>query len=387
MLYGVVQDILEQLDDVERRIAAVTDGIRVAGLCAPQHSGKINQALKLDNKVMPLEDYMAFVQNGGMQGAFAFFPIEQHARVLGELYATKERLKQSYYEITGISDIVRGQTSPTETATAQQLKGHYNNLRVKPLQMEFERFVKDTIAIVAEVVAEQFSTETLFEASGAAGLREFQENPPIFEEAVRLLKEEGVRNFRIDVETDSTVALNEQSDKQQAMEFLSTFGNFLGEAVPLAQAVPMLQPALTETALYVIRKFNSARNLESTFEAVLDAAEQAAQQPKQQGPDPKVQQAMMEMQQQAMEQRQRMQLEMAKLQQDAQKAQAEYQAEMTKIRSDYEVELVKAKAQIEMERERNLAKLRGEEIKAEAAGQRELMKEVAETNRQQMPTF
>jgi hypothetical protein len=43
------------------------------------------------------------------------------------------------YEVTGISDIVRGQGNAQETATAQEIKSQWGSLRIRKLQKQIER--------------------------------------------------------------------------------------------------------------------------------------------------------------------------------------------------------------------------------------------------------
>ncbi len=75
-------------------------------------------------------------------------------------------MKQDLYEITGISDIVRGQTSASETATAQQIKGQFATLRLDNNQKDVARFSKDLVVIMTEVIAKHFSLDTIKQVSG-----------------------------------------------------------------------------------------------------------------------------------------------------------------------------------------------------------------------------
>ena len=58
---------------------------------------------------------------------------ETAAAVLNFLYQQREQSKQAIYEITGISDIVRGASHSSETATAQQIKTEWGSLRIKKI--------------------------------------------------------------------------------------------------------------------------------------------------------------------------------------------------------------------------------------------------------------
>lgn len=175
------------------------------------------------------------------------------------LYQARDRVKADSYEISGISDLVRGATDPRETATAQERKAQYANLRLKKKQQNVQRFVRDVVAIMGEIIAEQFSPETLYKMTGTDFLPD--EMKSRFEEAVELLRDDAMRTYRIDIETDSTIAVDENLEKEQRVEFLSAVGSFIQQAQMLAGAVPELTPTLGEMMLFGVRAFKSGRRL------------------------------------------------------------------------------------------------------------------------------
>src|SRR5690348_4841834 len=69
------------------------------------------------------------------------------------------------YQITGLSDIIRGLSDPNETATAQQIKGQFSVLRISDAQTEVQRFCRDVIRICAEIIA-GYDLNTLKQISG-----------------------------------------------------------------------------------------------------------------------------------------------------------------------------------------------------------------------------
>jgi hypothetical protein len=107
-----------------------------------------------------------FAEGKGWDGNIAFLPVAEIANVLVQLIQIREQMKRDLFEVTGISDLVRGQGQASETATAQRIKGHYAGLRIEDRQRAQGRFAGDTVRIMAEIMAEQFSPETLLEMSG-----------------------------------------------------------------------------------------------------------------------------------------------------------------------------------------------------------------------------
>jgi len=86
-----------------------------------------------NNTLIPVDKWMAFSEKGGLQGSIQLLPLEVIAATLINLYTAHKNVTDQIYEITGISDIIRGQTSASETATAQQIKGQYAGTETKIL--------------------------------------------------------------------------------------------------------------------------------------------------------------------------------------------------------------------------------------------------------------
>jgi len=81
--------------------------------------------------------------------------------VLDGLFKCRDAIMQQIYEITGISDIMRGVTEASETAAAQQLKSTWGSSRVREKQKELARVARDVMRIMGEIIAEKFGVDTL----------------------------------------------------------------------------------------------------------------------------------------------------------------------------------------------------------------------------------
>ena len=69
--------------------------------------------------------------------------------------------------LTGISDIMRGTSDERETLGGQRLKTNASGTRLQHKQNEVARFARDTIRIMADIMCQHFSPQSLIEASGA----------------------------------------------------------------------------------------------------------------------------------------------------------------------------------------------------------------------------
>lgn len=292
--FSLYQDQARELDVLTERIAALMPMVRISGIydaAKPEIQRIFTE--NIENALVPTNDWPSYQLNGGLKSYMDLVPIDQVSEVVSNLYQIRERVKADLHEITGLSDIVRGTSDPRETATAQQIKGQYANLRLTDRQTEMQRFARDTVALMGEVMSEHFSPNTLAMMSGMEVISDpsAQEN---FVAAAALLKDDALRTFRIDVETDSTIAVNEQLDKQSRIEFLDVISKFLPPALELFNQVPQLGPAMAETLLFAVRGFRAGRVLEGTIEDAVKQITQERIEKASQAPEPTPEQQKMQ---------------------------------------------------------------------------------------------
>jgi hypothetical protein len=112
---------------------------------------------------------------------------------------------------------------------------------------------------------------------------------PTWAEVEGLLRDDEMRSFRIDIETDSTIEPNDQQEKQRRVEFIEAVGQYLEKTLTVAQLSPEMMPVIIEGLKFLVRGFRVGREMEDIIDQALDAlqakAEQAQQQP-QPGHDP-----------------------------------------------------------------------------------------------------
>jgi hypothetical protein len=200
---------------------------------------------------------------------------------LNACYASREQTKQVIYEITGLSDIIRGASVASETATAQQIKSQFASLRLKDHQKSVAQFASEILKIKAQLMCDLYPPQQLIEMSGIMGTQDAQFAEP----AIQLLKSEPARNFRIEVAADSLVEMDEQAEKSSRVEFLKAAGGFLQQALPVAQQAPEMTPLLAEMLLFGIRSFKAGRPMEAAFDTAM-AQLSAPKQPEEPKPDP-----------------------------------------------------------------------------------------------------
>lgn len=173
---------------------------------------------------------------------------------------------------------------------------------------------------------------------------------PTWEEVENLLKNPVHREFRLDIETDSTIRMDDDAEKASRVELVTAVGAFLDKAVMAGASAPEIIPMLGELMMFAIRSFKSARPIEQAFEDAMDALQKAASQPK---PNPELQKAQMEGQVQ-------IQVAQMKAQLDAQVEQAKQRAQEQQAAAQNQIEAARAQqdAQLTARLEEHKAQLK-----------------------------
>lgn len=305
------------------RIHSITAQIKVAGFYDAQLSELAGLATADDGtylSVSNLTERLASSNVSDFNKVIATLPLQEKVAVVRELQTLLAGEKARLDEASGIADVVRGATDPNETATAQQIKGQYAGMRMSRKSGEVSRCLRDCFRIMAEVMCEHFTPETWYLATG------IQPSP----EVLQVLKSDMGRTLAIDIETDSTIALEDAEEKKQRVEFLNYVTPFIEKMLPAIQAGALPGDLGKELLLFAIRSFKHGRQLEDSVEAApgsmqqLQQMQQQAQQAQQQS------QQMQQQLQQAQQQMQGMQQQIAqhdqqKVQADSMKAQADVQ--------------------------------------------------------------
>ena len=331
--YDLYKHQADELDRVTARINALVAMCRYRGLRA----GELNELTQLadakDGDFVPVENaqqYLSATGGGGLDRAMWITPIETIAKVIAQLEAHRMAVKDTIYEITGLSDILRGATVASETATAQQIKSQFGSLRIQDRQREVQRFARDLYRLKAEIMAERFEPENLSVMSGidlptpeqkAMAMQAGQPvEAPTWDDVMAVLRSDLMRAYRVDIETDSTIQADVARAQQNAAQFVQGFGGFIQAIGPAVQAGAMPMDVVSDLLTAFARSFKLGRQAEDALERLGQQARQP-QPESDNGAAAAAQAAQMEAQAKAAEMQMQQQAESARMELEGQKAQ------------------------------------------------------------------
>lgn len=300
--YKYYEEQAKELDKISQRIIAILPYMSMGGAYSDSlTTDDAETFLQAVEKYVPVQ----MPADSDIRKLIFERDISKLAGVLTTLYEERQQTIRAIQEITGISDIVRGQTVAQETATAQELKGNFAVSRLQPLQQEMEFFCRDLVRIIAELLAENYDIVELVQAAGLKIFdmddltKKFTEEleqvgvpPEEFSQALmaklkpytneikagqattinnmiaaaKILKNDKLRGWAIEVETDSTIKVDQNAEKQVALDFANALATVSQQFLPLLQAGVISRDAFKSLLSYIMRRFEGSEEVEELLD-------------------------------------------------------------------------------------------------------------------------
>lgn len=320
------QRLAKEIDKASRKLESLLDVISVSAFIPATMADEIKKILNGENIIIPIKDWIGMMEKGGMNGIVQWLPLQSIVAAAQALITIREQNRQALFEASGVSDIMRAQGDPNETATAQQIKGRYAGLRLSDRQRKMSLHALDVLRLMVEIAVEHFDTATLAEICAldipmsemerAAIIQRIDQQEALFTKQMELFqmgmaaKQQGMdinpgqppqkpempkrpetswelvhdklrsditRKITITIETQSTVLADEQADKESRIEFISAFATFVKELLPLITTGQFDMKTVKEILLFGVRGFPKSRTLETMIAAMPDEVKTPAQ--------------------------------------------------------------------------------------------------------------
>lgn len=311
-LYAFYEAQAKELNELSVRITRVVKAIRARGFYDARLKGFEDLFEAEDLKLIPVDDLEALNDNGiaGMDKHLWMMPNDKLVAVVQTLMAEREKAKQVIYEITGIADILRGSSVASETLGAQQIKEQWGRVRLRAMQQEVARYVVESLRIMAEIAASRLQPQTIIALTGQdlptnasreqarqqvamfqqqqamAQQQGFQppQPPPDAEQIMALanapvtwddvfavLKNDKLRSYKIDIESNSTLDAEATGDVEQMAALMNGMAQFMSGAAPLVQGGALPMEAVKGMLGVVVRRYPFGDKLEEYLEQAAPA--------------------------------------------------------------------------------------------------------------------
>lgn len=281
--YCLIKELLSELNGINSRMRLTMQALKVSGAydnSFPELAGIFNK----DVTLVAAKDFQRLKDAGGLRGILDFIPIEQYVTALQQLATRRQDIITQIYEVTGVSDIMRGNSDAGETATAVAKKTNFGTLRNQDRQNDMQRFIKDLFCIKAEIICELFSKDTLVGFLSP----DKRQNKALADAAVALLKNEKMRGMLLEVETDNVFNADEEAVK--TLNGVKTLGDLINAALPVVSQQPLLLPLYRAMIEAVCVSLPQARSFENVLEKVFNDISKDLNEPEPpRQPDPQLQ--------------------------------------------------------------------------------------------------
>lgn len=250
-----------------------------------------------DGKIMvPVPAWASLSSGGG--DPIIWMPIEQVASTITSCVELRRQLMEDTYQLIGLSDIMRGHVDADEKLGQSQLKQQNGSYRVRDKQQGLVRIARDLARMGAEIMAEKFTQKSLVDysqmplptdaqvkkqvreleaaakqqikalqeqAQEAMAQAEAQQQDPAqimaqfeqqqqqmleswgqqigaagqavtIEQVMDVLRDQKLRPYTLDIETDSTIYPDEMAEKSARAEFMQAFSGVVQTIQPLLMA-------------------------------------------------------------------------------------------------------------------------------------------------------
>tara|TARA_R110000803_G_scaffold56695_1_gene114069 strand:+ start:2521 stop:4731 length:2211 start_codon:yes stop_codon:yes gene_type:complete len=335
--YTLAQDLYNEIDKLQTRIAVITEAVRVVGVynaSADNLKSMFNQGN--DNDLIPVENWALFGENGGLAGQIQWLPLSDIVNSLRELITVRDQTIGLLQQTTGMTDIAKGGLNNQYEGVGQtDAKMKFGSVRIQALQDQFARFASDLMQIKAEVISRHFSPETIFKRANM----EFSYDIDLVGPAIELIKDTQQAKLRIEIRPESVAMVDFQALKTERTDYLNAVAMFMQSAAPIIEADPATKSFMLQLLQWGLAGFKGSSEIEGVIDKAISASQEAEkEQEGQEEPSPEA------MAMQAEQQKQQgalgilqakaeadMQLRQMDMQSDIQTSQATHQMKMAEI--------------------------------------------------------
>jgi hypothetical protein len=331
----LARDLYDEIDEITARITLLQRAAKVAGVydaSQPEIPRLVEEAC--ENELIACESWLTLAEKGGLQAIVQFMPLGDIVKAIDLLSRQRFEKMQLLHQVTGLSDVVRGQQDRAETATTTKVKASFASTRVQTAQDEVARFASQLQKLRAEIAAKHFAPETFIERSNVLRTKDAQRA----QQAVGLIQRD-IHGWRVQIKPESMSLPDMAQLKQQRTEILTALATYFQGMMPFLQLAAGQGPEAAKAALdfvvdaakWLVAGLRGSSEVEAAFDRFTAQAQKIAMQPKPPSPpDPALEAEKIRAQAEAGKARATMQ----QTAMDAQLAQAEHRMGMEKLSAE-----------------------------------------------------
>jgi hypothetical protein len=280
--YYQIYEMTEEIHSIFSNMMTLTRAIRPRLLFDNNIEGlqeALNEAATAD--AFGVTNLAQLIASGGgtLEGVVQYIPVEKMIQALQQLYQAFEQRLNSFYKITGTSDLLQGLiTDPTQrTFGERQMTEKYALNQLAEPQSKMAEFARGAYQLMVEMAIKNFKDSSLdYYVMPQTMEPEHQER---YRPALDMLRQD-MKRFRVEIETDSTIALNEEYDKAARIELVNTLTSAIEKVANVAGTSPALVGVDLHALKFLIQGFRQGKLFQQEItEAIDNVIQMANEQP------------------------------------------------------------------------------------------------------------
>lgn len=224
-----------------------------------------------DGQSVPIENLAQRLgqMGAGLDNVIKFFPIRDKVEALQVVTQQIDIKKRTVDELLGISDVLRGGSNPQDGQRTNEIKERWSGIRLRRKQNAIQELIRHLFRLMSEVAVKHITRENL------QAMTQVQ----IDEEVWAILQDDVLREFSIDMETDSTIAKDEFKDKRERSELLQSVSQYVQTIAPAIQANGLPADLGKELLTIAVAPYmnEQARSLSGVIEQMMTTQQQLSQ--------------------------------------------------------------------------------------------------------------
>lgn len=284
-MYKQLEPMIDQLHRLFTRITKMTSGLRRRGIADKAMTDVIEAINQLEDfEIIGSSHFQQLVESKAKgTDPIWYLPLAELAQALAEAQELLASYKQLFFEISGVPDVVRGVTDYRETASAQQSKGEFYNVRSSWDQHLIQEMARKLIEMQCDLALARMPEAMIIEVCHLQSLQ--PEDIQYVSPALQLLKNDKQRSIRIDIETDSLTFVQSAKKQEQKNVIVQTVMEGLKQVASIGKDSPeFLRPAM-QMLMMSLRGIDLGKDYEQSVESAMKGLEEASKNPAPPPPD------------------------------------------------------------------------------------------------------
>jgi len=347
--YKLAEDLYNEIDKLQERISIITEAVKVVGVY-DSSSEEIKKMMNngTDNQLIPVSNWAVFGEKQGLKGQVDWLPIADVVNALDKLRDMRSEAIGLLQQITGMSDIMRGELGSAYEGVGQsEMKAKFGSMRVQALQEQFAKFASDLFQIKAEIISKHFSPQTIAQKSNM----QHSVDVDLLPQAIEIIKNYKQAQLRVKIRPESIAMADYAQLKSERTEYINALAVFMQSASPIMEQDPSSKPFLLQLLQWGLAGFKGANEIEGVLDKAIEAAQKAQDEDQGGKTDPAMAAAQLAIQQEQLKQQGEKGKIAAKAEADAQLREQDFMRDMQLAQQQHAMKL----EEIEADMQRSLA--------------------------------